>query len=88
MKLAIVAVGALRGPGFREAYDEYVGRLRRYAEVTEREVKEAGRIPALAARQAEEARRLREALPPRARIVALDRAGAPWPSEGLAQRLA
>ncbi|HEU5359370.1 MAG TPA: 23S rRNA (pseudouridine(1915)-N(3))-methyltransferase RlmH [Gemmatimonadales bacterium] len=87
MRLALVAVGALRGPGFRAACDEYLARLRRYAEVTEREVKEAGRVRDVASRQAAEADRLAEALPVGSVVVALAREGTPWTSRALADRL-
>ncbi|HSC59377.1 MAG TPA: 23S rRNA (pseudouridine(1915)-N(3))-methyltransferase RlmH [Gemmatimonadales bacterium] len=87
MRLALTAVGALRGPGFRAACDEYLGRLRHYAEVTEREVKEAGRVKDVASRQAAEADRLGAVLPEGATVVALAREGTPWTSRGLADRL-
>lgn len=86
MHLALVAVGALR-PGFREMCDEYLRRLGRYAKATEHEVKEAGRVPEGPARRAEEARRLREALPAGAHVVALARDGKSWTSAELAKRL-
>lgn len=87
MRLALVAVGALRGPGFRESCDEYLGRLRHFAEVTELEVKEAGRVRETGARQDEEARRLTRVLPAGATLVALSRTGDPWSSRELARRL-
>ncbi|HET7025738.1 MAG TPA: 23S rRNA (pseudouridine(1915)-N(3))-methyltransferase RlmH [Gemmatimonadales bacterium] len=87
MRITLVAVGALRGPGFRAACDEYLTRLRRYGEVTEREVKEAGRIKDVASRQAVEAERLQEALPDGATIVALAREGTGWSSRDLAGRI-
>jgi 23S rRNA (pseudouridine1915-N3)-methyltransferase len=86
MQLALVAVGALR-PGFREMCDEYLRRLGRYAKTTEQEVKEAGRVPEGPARRAEEARRLREALPGGAHVVATAREGTPWSSQELARQL-
>jgi 23S rRNA (pseudouridine1915-N3)-methyltransferase len=83
LDISIHAVGRLR-PFFREAADEYLGRLQRYARVTEREVKEAGRIAGLEARQAEEGRRLVEGLPRGATLVALTREGKAWTSAQLA----
>ena len=87
MRIALVAVGALRGPGFRESCDEYLARLRHYAEVSEREVKEAGRVRETGARQAEEASRLTSALPKDATVVALTRDGDAWSSRELARRV-
>jgi 23S rRNA (pseudouridine1915-N3)-methyltransferase len=86
MQLALVAVGALR-PGFREMCDEYLRRLGRYARASEVEVKEAGRLPEGPARRAEEAKRLRAALPAGAAVVACAREGQAWSSQDLAKRL-
>ena len=86
MQLALVAVGALR-PAFRELCDEYLRRLGRYAKASEREVKEAGRVPEGPARRAEEGKRLRAVLPEGAHVVALARDGKGWTSEELAARL-
>lgn len=87
MRITLVAVGALRGPGFRAACDEYLARLRRYAQVTEREVKEAGRVKDVGSRQAAEADRLWEVVPDGATVVALAREGAEWSSRDLAGRI-
>ena len=87
MRITLLAVGALRGPGFRAACDEYLARLRRYAEVTEREVKEAGRVKDVASRQAAEADRLWKAVPDGAVVVALTRDGTGWSSTDLAGRI-
>lgn len=87
MRITLLAVGALRGPGFRAACDEYVARLRRYADVTEREVKEAGRVKDVTSRQAADADRLRAAVPDGATVVALARGGNDWSSAELAERI-
>lgn len=87
MRITLLAVGALRGPGFRAACDEYVARLRRYADVTEREVKEAGRVKDVTSRQAADADRLRAAVPDGATVVALARGGNEWSSAELAERI-
>lgn len=87
MALWLLAVGKLR-PAYREACDDYLRRLGRRTEVQEVEVREAARAPTRAVQQAEEARRLTERLPKRARIVALAREGQGWTSEELARRLA
>jgi 23S rRNA (pseudouridine1915-N3)-methyltransferase len=87
MRITLLAVGALRGPGFRAACDEYLARLRRYAEVTEREVKEAGRIKDFASRQEAEADQLWKVVPDGAVVVALAREGTPWSSTDLAGRI-
>jgi 23S rRNA (pseudouridine1915-N3)-methyltransferase len=84
--LFLAAVGRLR-PCFRQAVDEYLGRLRRFGAVEEREVREAGRAGNPVAQRREEGARLRDAIPPGARLVALDLAGAAWSSEALASRM-
>lgn len=73
MKILVLAVGRLKEEYFREAEAEYRKRLRRYADVDVREVKDD--------------RALLQALPPRARLVALDERGEAWSSEELARRL-
>src|SRR5689334_24991284 len=86
MRTALVAVGRLR-PAFREACDEYLARLRRYGEVTEREIREAaGPRPPVHQRR-DESRRLLAGIPEGATVVALDREGTGWTSEALAGRL-
>lgn len=86
LKLTVLAVGKLR-PAFREAADEYLRRLRRYGPVEEVEVREAGKAPNPAESLRVEGTRLRERIETGSRVVALDRAGQGWTSEGLAQRL-
>jgi 23S rRNA (pseudouridine1915-N3)-methyltransferase len=82
----LVAVGKLR-PYFRQACDDYLRRLSRYGPVTEREVREAGRVTSAALRRREESARIEAAVPERARLVLLDRGGTEWSSEELARRL-
>ncbi len=86
MQLHLLAVGKLR-PAFREACDEYLRRLHRVVAVSEREVKEAGRAGSVVQQQAEEGRRLLEALPDNADLTVLDLDGARWSSEQVAERL-
>ena len=86
MEVAIVAVGKLR-PYYREAFDDYARRLRRYVAFREHEVREASRAPNVAAQRAQEAERLAARLPEYATIVALARVGAGWTSADLAKQL-
>lgn len=72
MRYHVVAVGRLRNAGLRATCDEYLKRLRRYAKVEEREVKDEARLP--------------EAIPGEARLVALSRRGETWSSTELARR--
>lgn len=72
MRYHVVAVGRLRNAGLRATCDEYLKRLRRYARVEEREVKDEARLP--------------EAIPGEARLVALSRRGDEWTSTELARR--
>lgn len=86
METILLAVGKLR-PAYRMLCDEYLTRLARYGPIVEREVREASRSATPALRRREEAKRLGEALPGRARLVMLDRTGTAWSSEELARRL-
>ena len=86
MRLTLLAVGKLR-PALREAADEYLRRLRRYADVVEIEVREAGKAPNAEAGRRQEGTRLRERVPAGALVVALDRQGQGWSSKELAARL-
>ena len=86
MDLVILAVGRLRS-SYREACDDYLRRLGRYAKVREVEVREASRAPTVEAQRADEERRLLAQLTAGSRLVALARQGAAWSSEELARRL-
>jgi 23S rRNA (pseudouridine1915-N3)-methyltransferase len=85
MEVSILAVGKLRSY-YREACDRYAGRLRRYATVDEREIRE-GHGGTGAEIERDEARRLIEKLPERAILVALTREGRGWSSGDLAAQL-
>ncbi len=74
MAFLVVAVGRVKDRALRAACDDYLGRLRRYARVDEREVKDDGRVLA--------------AVPDEGRLVALSRAGESWSSRDLAARTA
>ena len=86
MEIALLAVGKLR-PTLREACDDYVRRLGRYARVREVEVREAARAPTLASQRQQEAARLRERVPAGATVVALAREGRSLTSEALAGQM-
>ena len=86
MTLLVLAVGRLRA-AYREACDDYLRRLGRYARVEEAEVREASRAPTVAAQLEEEAERLRVRIPRGSTVVALAREGSPWTSEELARRM-
>jgi 23S rRNA (pseudouridine1915-N3)-methyltransferase len=85
--LALIAVGKL-APAFRDAADDYLRRLGRHAEVTEIEVREAGRAPTAGEGRRQEGARLRDRLPAGSVVVVLDREGQGWSSEELARRVA
>ena len=86
MDIEIVAVGKLR-PYYRQAADDYIRRLRRYAHVREQEVREVSRAPNTAVQRAEEAARLEVKIPDRTTVVALAREGVGWSSRELARQL-
>lgn len=71
MRYRLVAVGRMKNPALRAACDEYIERLRHYAKVEEREVKEEARILG--------------AVPEGTRLVALTRRGEEWTSGQLAE---
>ena len=85
MQVVIVAVGKLRSY-YRRACDDYIRRLRRYARIEEREVRETSG-PARAVRQRQDDAALLERVPDGATLVALARGGSPWSSQELARRL-
>lgn len=87
MNLHLLAVGKLR-PSYREAADEYIRRLRRFARLDEREIREAGRAGNAVAQRREETKRLAATVPEGARIVALTRGGDGWSSAELARQMA
>lgn len=74
-----------RGP-LSDAAQIYVDRLRRHFKVEEDFIKPSSRR-VVAVALAEEAERIRGAIKPRQRLVALDPAATPWPSERVAERL-
>jgi 23S rRNA (pseudouridine1915-N3)-methyltransferase len=86
MTLLLLAVGRLR-EAYREAFDDYLRRLARYARVEEAEVREASRAPTVDAQRDQEAGRLRARLPDGGTVIALAREGSPWTSEELARRI-
>jgi 23S rRNA (pseudouridine1915-N3)-methyltransferase len=86
MDITLLAVGKLR-PAFRQACDEYLKRLGRWARVSEVEVREASRAPTAEVGRAQEAAALLRRLPERATLVALAREGTAWTSEQLAREV-
>lgn len=85
MEIALLAVGRLR-PYYREACDDYLRRLSRYARMAEIEVREA-RAASAAAQQSEEAARLAARRVAGATTICLAREGTPWSSTDLARKL-
>jgi 23S rRNA (pseudouridine1915-N3)-methyltransferase len=85
MDIIVLAVGRLR-PYYREACDDYLRRLRRYAKLEEREFREAGKGPATASRDRDDAALL-ERVPASAMLVAVARDGSGWTSRELAQQV-
>lgn len=86
MEIAILAVGKLRS-SFREACDEYLKRLGRYATIAEHQLPEASRAGSPAVQRREETARLLARLPAASRRVVLTRQGEPWSSGELAREL-
>ena len=86
MDVTLLAVGKLR-PYYREACDDYAGRLRRYVRFAEVEVREAARAPTPVVQRADEAARLAGRVPAGATLVCLAREGTGWSSAELARRV-
>ena len=86
MEVALLAVGRLR-PYYREACDDYLRRLGRYARFSEHEVREAARAPTIDVQRAEEGARLERRRPAGSTLVCLAREGDAWTSEELSRRL-
>lgn len=86
MEISVLAVGKLR-PYYRQAADDYLRRLKRYAIVREHEVREATRAPNAAAQRFEEAARLEASIAEGSTVVALAREGTGWSSRELARQL-
>ncbi len=85
MQIVILAVGRLRSY-YREACDDYLRRLGRYARVEEREVRETSGVSPAVGQKRDDAV-LAERVPDGATLVALTRGGTPWTSRELARRL-
>lgn len=77
MKIRIVAVGRIKERGLRDAIDDYVKRIGRYAKIDEVELDDA--------RDAEVEARFRKAIPDRAKVVALEVGGKRMSSDDLAR---
>ncbi|MGH7537750.1 MAG: 23S rRNA (pseudouridine(1915)-N(3))-methyltransferase RlmH [Gemmatimonadales bacterium] len=71
MQYRVVAVGRMKDAALRAACDDYLDRLRHYAQVEEREAKDDARVLA--------------AVPEGSRLVALSRTGEQWTSVQLAE---
>lgn len=71
MRYRVVAVGRMKNAALRAACDEYLERLRHYANVEERETKDDARVLA--------------AIPDGGRLVALTTRGEQWSSSELAE---
>jgi 23S rRNA (pseudouridine1915-N3)-methyltransferase len=81
----LIAVGRLRS-SYRQAADDYLKRLQRFWPTEEREVREAIQATDTLKRR-DEGRRLLDAIPADAVVVALTRRGSGWSSEEVARRL-
>lgn len=86
MEISVAAIGKLR-PYYREAFDDYARRLRRYVTFREHEIREASRATTLPAQLAEEAERLGARIAPGVTMVALAGEGQAWSSEELARQV-
>jgi len=78
VRVRLIAVGKVKERGLRDAVDDYVGRIKRYAKVKEVELKDGS--------PADVEKRFRKAIPDdRARVVALEVNGKSWTSQRLSR---
>jgi 23S rRNA (pseudouridine1915-N3)-methyltransferase len=82
VKLALAAVGRIKEPELRALLDDYYGRIRRYADFAEVEVREERDDKVLAAFE-----RALAAQGPRAQLVAMEVTGELVTSDGLAAKV-
>lgn len=87
MRITIVAVGRLKERYWKEAAEEYLRRLRPYADVRVVEVPDRDESLGIPRVLAEEARGIEKAIPDGAYTVLVDRVGRPRTSEQLAEHL-
>ena len=83
MKLGLAAVGRIKEPELRTLLDDYYGRIRRYADFREVELRDDARPE----RVAEQFARALTAHGPRAQLVTMEIDGARLSSEAFATRL-
>jgi 23S rRNA (pseudouridine1915-N3)-methyltransferase len=86
MEITVAAVGKLR-PYYRDAADDYLRRLKRYATIQETEIREASRSPSSASQLQEEGKRLAARIAPGSTLVVLAREGSGWASRELAAQV-
>lgn len=78
MRVRLIAVGKVKERGLRDAVDDYLGRIERYAKVKEVELKDGS--------AADVEKRFRKAIPEdRTRVVALEVNGKSWSSQRLSR---
>jgi 23S rRNA (pseudouridine1915-N3)-methyltransferase len=77
MRILIVAVGRVKEKPLRETIEDYYGRIRRYTTLSEVEIPD-GRFP-------EVETKMRRAIPPRAKVVALEVGGQRFSSQDFAR---
>ncbi len=87
MKITVLAVGRLKERWWRQAADEYLKRLRPYADVREVEVADRDVTCDEARALREEGDALLRALPAGAHVIALEIGGAQLSSEAFAERI-
>jgi 23S rRNA (pseudouridine1915-N3)-methyltransferase len=77
VRVSIIAVGKIKERGVRDAIDDYVGRIKRYAKIEEVELKDGDEAEVIA--------RFEKAIAERTKVVALEVDGQAWSTERFAR---
>jgi len=80
LQILIVAVGKIKDSGLRRMIDDYLGRIGRYAQVKEIELKDEAADKLF--------EKIEKAIPSRARVIAMEVSGLHWSSQKLASYMA
>ncbi|RVU84789.1 23S rRNA (pseudouridine(1915)-N(3))-methyltransferase RlmH [Leucothrix sargassi] len=89
MQIHLIAVGNKMPDWVKKGYEEYASRMPPHCRIVLKEIvpEKAGKNVNAETLQIKEAEKIRQALPPKCRIVALDGLGKIWSTEKLSERM-